>query len=176
MKNTIYIILIILLQLIASCSGCSKSGRRDVSQRSHKSNSDDETISSSNNKTVIKMDKQNGVYMVPIEVNGVEMSFIFDTGASSMCISSTEADFLYKQGKLSDNDIIGKQKFMDATGRISVGTTIIFKTVKIGNKTVNNVEATVINNDNAPLLLGQTVLSKFGKVSIDYDKGTITFE
>ena len=40
---------------------------------------------------------------------------------------------------------------------------------------LHNVEATVVNNIQAPLLLGQTALAKFGKISIDYDNLTIEF-
>ena len=152
MKKILFILSLIVIHLFSSCSGCSKSGRRNISHTNTNSDLNDSPTSHvSSGKTVVKMEKQNGVYIVPIEVNGVLMSFIFDTGASSLCISSTEANFLYKQGKLTDDDILGSERFMDATGTISVGTKIILKTVKIGNKTIGNVEATVIDNSNAPL-------------------------
>jgi aspartyl protease family protein len=50
------------------------------------------------------------------------------------------------------------------------------KSVKIGDRTLYDVEALIVPNDKAPLLLGQTALAQFGKISIDYKKGTITFE
>jgi aspartyl protease family protein len=56
----------------------------------------------SDGKTVIKMISANGVYKVPVEINGTSMNFIFDTGASDITISSTEARFLYKQGTLQE--------------------------------------------------------------------------
>ena len=40
---------------------------------------------------------------------------------------------------------------------------------------LHNVEANVVDNIQAPLLLGQTALSKFGKVTIDYNNNTIEF-
>ena len=84
--------------------------------------------------------------------------------------------FLYKQGKLSNEDILGTANFSDANGDISEGTIIILSTVKIGDKILSDVQASVVHNLNAPLLLGQTALEKFGKVSIDYYKNEITFE
>ena len=64
---------------------------------------------------------------------------------------------------------MGQQQFQDATGRVSVGTVINLKTVEIGGIVLHDVEATVVDNIQAPLLLGQTALAKFGKISIDYD-------
>ena len=57
------------------------------------------------------------------------MFFIFDTGASIISISETEANFLWKQGKLTKEDIRGTANFSDANGDISEGTIIILKTV-----------------------------------------------
>ena len=127
-------------------------------------------------KTIVKMEKQNGINVIPVEIDGVKMNFIFDTGASTISISGTEASFLYKQGLLTDNDIRGKEKYLDANGNISEGTTINLKTVKIGERILTNVDANVVHNLNAPLLFGQSALSKFGKISIDNNRGEVTFE
>jgi aspartyl protease family protein len=114
--------------------------------------------------------------MIPVDINNVPMHFIFDTGASLISISSTEAIFLYKQGKLSKEDIKGKANFTDANGVVSEGTIIVLREVKIGNKILRNVEASVVNNLEAPILMGQSALEKFGKISIDYGNNEITFE
>lgn len=123
----------------------------------------------------VKMEAEGGVYLVPITVNGLDLKFIFDTGASSICISSAEATVMIRQGQITRDDILGQQKFQDATGRVSVGTVINLKTVDIGGIVLHDVEATVVDNILAPLLLGQTALAKFGKISIDYDELTIEF-
>jgi len=155
-------------------SSCSQSGRRKPI-KTH-----DRTTGQENNsgtgKTIIKMEKKDGVYEVPVEVNGVKMYFIFDTGAGIVSISNTEAGFLYKQGSLTDDDFIGKANFMDANGDISEGSIINLKTIKVGNRTLHNIQASVVDNMDAPLLLGQTVLEKFGKISIDNQKGEIILE
>ena len=80
-------------------------------------------------KTIVKMDKINGVFQIPVEVVGVQMYFIFDTGASIISISETEANFLWKQGKLTEDDIKGTASFSDANGDISEGTIIVLRTV-----------------------------------------------
>lgn len=125
---------------------------------------------------MIKMMDKGGVYEVPIEINGANMNFVFDTGASDITISAVEAIFLLKQGTLTEDDIIGTEYYQIADGSISEGTVINLKTVKIGNKTLHNVKASVIHNMQAPLLLGQSALAQFGKVSIDYKRKEIVFE
>lgn len=128
------------------------------------------------NLNVLKMETQNGVKYVWIEINGIRLRFIFDTGASSICISPAEANVLYRQGTLRKEDILDKEYFQDATGKISEGTKVNLRSVKIGNKILENIEATVIDNINAPLLLGQSVLENFGKIEIDNENGQIIFK
>jgi aspartyl protease family protein len=165
---------ITISMLFIDCTNCSRSGRNSTRDAKPKYNS----ISGSNRegKTIIKMSEENGVYNIPVEINGSNMNFIFDTGASDITISATEAMFLYKQGTLRDEDILGKQQYQIADGSITEGTIINLRTVKIGNKTLDNVRASVVHNNEAPLLFGQSALAKFGKVSIDYSKNEITFE
>lgn len=122
------------------------------------------------------MSEDNGIYKIPVLINDTKMNFIFDTGASDITISATEAMFLYKQGTLQQEDILGTQKYQIADGSISEGTVINLKTVKIGNKTLQNVKASIVHNMDAPLLLGQSALAQFGKVSIDYKRNEISFE
>ena len=121
------------------------------------------------------MREEDGVYFVPIEINGVEMEFVFDTGASIISMSDAEALFLWKQGKLKEEDFRGTQEFIDANGDISEGTRVILKEVKIGNKIIYNIEASIVHNLQAPLLFGQSAMNKFGKITIDYEENEITF-
>jgi aspartyl protease family protein len=127
-------------------------------------------------KTLVKMKNQHGVYYVPCRINGHEMEFIFDTGASDITISLTEALFLFTQGKLTEDDFIGIQQYQIADGSIREGTIVVLRTVEIGSRQLKNVRASIVHNMVAPLLLGQSALAKFGKISIDYNNNEITFE
>ena len=175
MKTIIYSFIVLLFSLLfVDCNGCSRSGRDNLRNSSQENR--ESSLSNRSGKILVKMSEENGVYTVPVEINGSNMQFIFDTGASDITISEVEAIFLLKQGTLSEEDIIGTEYYQIADGSISEGTKINLKTVKIGNKTLKNVKASVIHNMQAPLLLGQSALAQFGKVSIDYNRNEIVFE
>lgn len=118
--------------------------------------------------------KKGGITQVKCEVNGLPLHFIFDTGASTISISSIEALFMLKNEYLSEKDIVGSSYYSDANGEISEGTVINLKEVKIGDAIINNVRASVVHNQKAPLLLGQSAFQKFGKMEIDNDKKAVT--
>lgn len=108
-----------------------------------------------------------GVTKVDCTINNLPLNFIFDTGASDVTISKVEADFMLKNGYLSEQDIVGKKTYQVATGAIAVGTTIVLKEIKFGGLVLNDVRASVVESQNAPLLLGQSVLQRLGKIEID---------
>ncbi len=118
----------------------------------------------------IPFNRRNGVTEVQCAVNGLSLYFVFDTGAGDVTISMVEASFMVKNGYLSEKDVIGKQNYMTASGEIAEGTTINLNKVEIGGLTLNNVRATVVKSQKAPLLLGQSVLSRLGKIEIDNER------
>ena len=115
----------------------------------------------------IPFTKSGGVTKVDCTINDLPLNFIFDTGASDVTISQVEANFMYKNGYLDSRDIVGKKTYQVATGAIAVGTTIILKEIKFGGLILRDVRASVVETQNAPLLLGQTVLQRLGKIEID---------
>ena len=118
----------------------------------------------------IPFTKEGGVCKVKCAINGLPLHFIFDTGATDVSISSVEATFMAKNDFLSSSDIIGKQNYQTADGNITEGAVINLKDVKLGSLHLNNIKASVVRNQAAPLLLGQSVLSKLGKIEIDNTK------
>jgi clan AA aspartic protease (TIGR02281 family) len=108
-----------------------------------------------------------GTYEVACSVNGLPLKMIFDTGAADVTISAVEASFMLKNGYLSDSDVKGKRNYMTASGDIHEGTILRLKEVKLGDAVLRNVEASVVHSQKAPLLLGQSVLEKFGTITID---------
>jgi aspartyl protease family protein len=174
--RTIILFITTGLMMLSGCSGCSKSGRIKKGDSEGVAKKEGGGSRKYPDKTIVKMVKEDDVYKIPVTVDGVGMVFIFDTGAGLISISNVEASYLYKQGKLTNDDILGEEKFSDANGDISVGTIVNLKEITIGNRTIYNIHASVVNNSIAPLLFGQSALEKFGKIYIDYEQGTITFE
>ena len=129
----------------------------------------DETVYE--NKTEeVPFTKEDNVCKVKCIINNLPLHFIFDTGASDVSISSVEATFMLKNDYLSSSDIIGRQNYMTADGKMTEGTVINLRDVKLGNIHLNDIKASVVKNQSAPLLLGQSVFSKLGRIEIDNDK------
>lgn len=137
-----------------------------------KDTSSQETVQES---IVIPMNsKSTGVYELSCKINELALNFIFDTGASNISISQTEVDFMLKNGYLNKTDILGSQNYHFANGDVEVGTRIMLRKVNLGGFILHNVIASVVQSKKAPLLLGQSALSKYGKIVIDNEKKTIT--
>lgn len=111
--------------------------------------------------------KSGGTYEVPCTINGLPLKFIFDTGASDVTLSSVEADFMLKNDYLSERDFRGSRRYLTASGSVCDGALVCLKEVRVGDVTLKNVEASVVKNQKAPLLLGQSVLERFGTITID---------
>lgn len=117
--------------------------------------------------------RHGGVTQVKCSVNGLPLNFIFDTGAADVSISRLEATFMFKNDYLTSSDVIGKARYMDANGDISIGTVLNIKKITFGGLELENVRASVVESNNAPLLLGQSVLNRLGKVEIDNEKSVL---
>jgi aspartyl protease family protein len=183
-RYTIWFCLLILSQL-AGCSGCSRSGSHQPRRPKRKPTSDSVTTQATTKPTLkqigdgpteVAMEKRNGVYLVPVTINGQAMQFILDTGASLISMSTKEAEALFREGTITNRDIIGQSQFQDANGDISPGAIVRLRSVRIGDRVLENVNANVVGNAKAPLLLGQSALSKFGRISLDYRRNVVTFD
>ena len=118
----------------------------------------------------IIMNKRNYIYYVPCKINGLKADFVFDTGASSISLSSDFASRLIDMGVLSDNDVVGKGNSTIADGSVSQVLVVNIKDVEIGGMHLKNVRAAINEQQNAPLLFGQSAIEKLGKITIDGSK------
>jgi len=119
---------------------------------------------------------KSGVYEIPCVVNDLPLNFIFDTGASDITISSLEAAFMLKNNYLNEYDFKDRRNYRTASGDIVEGTKIRLRKIKIGDLELSNIEASVVDRQNAPLLFGQSALGKFVKITIDNKNNEIIFE
>lgn len=114
-----------------------------------------------------------GTFEVPCKINGLPLQMIFDTGASDVTISSVEANFMLKNRYLSDKDIKGRRYYQVATGELNAGAVITLREIMIGNVRLKDVEASVVNNQRAPLLFGQSAMERFGTITIDNENNKL---
>ena len=120
------------------------------------------------------MQKKNGVFYVPCKVNGRQLSFIFDTGAADVSLSLEEAIKMVNLGLIENDDFLGTEYYKDATGKISEGIKVNIKLLEIDKIIIKNVEASIRSSLNSPLLLGQSVFAKIGKIEFDPQNETFT--
>lgn len=123
------------------------------------------------------MTKKGGVYEIPITINeALKINFIFDAGASDVSISSDVALTLIRTGTIKNEDFIGTATYKFADGSTAKSKVINLRELQIGNRKVFNIRASISNSISAPLLLGQSALNRFGKITIDYKNNLIHFE
>ncbi len=146
---------------------------KDALDASKSKENKSQTAKAKGSVSEVAFSHDNGVLTVPCVVNGVPLTFIFDSGAADVTISLVEAQFLYKNGYLLKSDLGDKAIYGDANGDISVGQKILLRSVTFGGETLTNVRASIVVNQRAPLLLGQSVMNRLGKVEIDYTKQVI---
>jgi aspartyl protease family protein len=116
----------------------------------------------------ISLKKDGTLYTLPVELNDVlKIDFIFDSGASDVSISPDVASTLLKAGTIKESDWLQGAYYKFADGSIAKSKRFKIKSLKIGDRVIKNVPCSISNSLDAPMLLGQSVLSKFGKYTFD---------
>ena len=118
-----------------------------------------------------------GVKYIPCLLNGlINIDMIFDSGCSGATISIEEANYLASKGVLTMEDYRGKGYSGIADGSIVENMVFNIKSIVIDNKLkCTDVEVTVINNHNAPLLLGNDILDRLPRYTVDNENQEIVF-
>jgi predicted aspartyl protease len=118
---------------------------------------------------VIKLSKNaGGVYEVPIVINDVlKINFIFDSGASEVSISPEVALTLIKTGTISDSDWLPSKVFQFADGSTAKSSRFLIHKLKIGNLILTDIETSISQSVDAPMLIGQNVMKQLGNYLID---------
>ena len=123
------------------------------------------------------MKKENGIFLIPATLNNsVTVDFIFDSGASEVLVSPEIVGILLKRNTISEEDILEDGFYTIADGSTVKMKRFMMKEIKIGNKIIKNVECSVANDLYTDMLLGQSVLSKFGKYTFENNSQTLIIE
>jgi clan AA aspartic protease (TIGR02281 family) len=122
----------------------------------------------------IHLEKRNNAYYVPVRINNaVTIPFVLDTGASDLAIPADVALTLVRAGALNRSDVLGKNVYQIANGSQEISPVIRLNEVTVGDHTISNVTAGITQATGEPLL-GQSFLSKFGTVTVDYKRLVLT--
>ena len=125
----------------------------------------------------IKLTQIGGVYEVPVLINDVlKISVILDSGAADVSIAPDVALTLIRTGTVEKSDWLPGQIYTFGDGSKAESARFNLKSISIGNKSFKKIACSISNNVNAPMLLGQSVLKRLGRFTIDYNKGVIQFE
>ena len=115
----------------------------------------------------ISMHSVGGVYMVPVLINdAITLKFVIDSGAGDVSIPADVVLTMIRAGTLTDADFIGQRTYLLANGSTNIQKTFRIRSLKVGDKVVENVTASVAPERGVPLL-GQSFLNHFKSWSID---------
>jgi clan AA aspartic protease (TIGR02281 family) len=119
---------------------------------------------------LVAMEQEGGVYVVPVRLNGaLTLNAVVDSGASDVSIPADVVLTLMRTKTISDEDFLGEKTYALADGSQAPSSRFRIRSLKVGNSTIENVNA-IIAPANAVLLLGQSFLGKFKSWSIDNDR------
>ena len=133
-------------------------------------------VSETDHSITIPYVEANGVMIVKASVNGYPATFIFDSGAGEVTISSAMLSMLIANGVVESSDLLGIADYGIADGSSVHQQRVNLKSIGVGSIQVTNVTATVTNDQNASFLLGRSFLKNFKSFGIDNGEHTITLE
>jgi len=124
----------------------------------------------------VKMVSNGGVFRVPVLINNaLTLNFFVDSGASDVSIPADVFLTLMRTGTVKESDFIGTKKYLLADGSTVSSRTFILRSLKVGDRTVTDVRAS-ITKVNGPLLLGQSFLNNFKSWSQDNVKRELVLQ
>jgi len=124
----------------------------------------------------VPMTNIGGTYAVPVLINNaITLNFVIDSGASDVSIPADVVMTLIRTGTLSNSDFIGTQIYRLADGSTTPSRTFRIRSLKVGERIVENVMGSVASV-RGELLLGQSFLRRFKSWSIDNTKHALVLE
>ena len=115
----------------------------------------------------ISLKEKNGVLYLPCKINGMQLDYVFDTGASIVTINDSIYRLMQSNELISLDDSIGIEKYQDASGDIIECVTFNIKKIEIGGIVLENIKGGVVPNNNKSFLLGQSALKILGSYNLD---------
>ncbi len=111
------------------------------------------------------------MHFISLEIGGDANSYLIDSGASYVTITSKMEESLRNMGVLRESDYYGSVDLELADKSIVKLRKVVLPVVKMGNQTILNVEAVISDGS---LLLGRSLINKFKSWNLDNYKSILT--
>ena len=120
--------------------------------------------------------RMGGVFVLSARLNGAtQVYFIVDSGAATVQIPEEAVEEMKRNGTLTEADFMGQHRFILADGRTMQQRVFRLRSLQIGDRTMENVLATMVA-PKSRALLGQSFLRRLNWWKIDNVKNAIEFE
>ena len=169
-----YLIIMIAIGLMAAFAGrmpesgkAAPSATPDASSAASGPTSEDTATTygqSSNGQQLVLERRGDGHFYADVEVNGVPISMLVDTGASGVALSAEDARRAGIATSIGMHDVIGE----GASGAVR-GDIVTLERIRLGGIEQSGVPAAVLNGGSTSLL-GQSFLRDFDSVEISGDR------
>jgi hypothetical protein len=124
----------------------------------------------------IPLENDSGTFKVPVVINGaLTLNFTIDSGASDVSIPADVVLTLMRTGTLLASDFLGTQNYRLADGSTVPSKTFRIRTLKVGDRVLENVTGSMSGVGGVPLL-GQSFLRRFKSWSIDNQRQVLVLE
>ena len=128
------------------------------------------------NRTQVLLVDRGGVFVAPVRINdAIDLEFLVDSGATDVSVPVDVVLTLLRSGTLTAADFTGSKTYLLADGSKLPSATFVMKSLKIGDRTLRDVECG-ISPIQGELLLGQSFLRRFKSWSIDNSTHELVLE
>ena len=182
MKKALFVMLAMAIFICSSCSEQQKPSKRIDVWGENVDTTTKAKAKLTGDRVVVPFKRlENGLIEVQVSLNGVPFNMWWDTVASITCISLLELQKLAKEGKIEMEDYVGPAMSEIADGSTTESAMFTIKEIYIQRRDnkfliLEDVVAMVSPNIQAPLLLGQNVISKLPKHTFNENAEIIEFE
>jgi aspartyl protease family protein len=126
--------------------------------------------------TVALQRESGGTFLVPVTINGrLTLMFTVDSGAADIALPADVVLTLLGTGTLSGEDFLEKKTYTMADGSRVPSRTFRIRSLKVGDRIVENIIGNVAPAEADPLL-GQGFLGRFKSWSIDNGERMLVLE
>jgi clan AA aspartic protease (TIGR02281 family) len=115
----------------------------------------------------VPIEVEGGTFIVPVTINGqITLKFMIDSGATDVTVPADVVLTLTRTGSIVKEDFLGEQQYQLADGSTVPSPVFTIRSLKVGDKVLENVRASVASI-NGSLLLGQSFLNRFSSWAVD---------